>query len=225
MKVYRHLSQLVTLQSAHAKDGRYLAPEDLSVIEDGAVVFDNEIIHWVGETSNLPEEFKGLPSENLGGHVLVPEIIDSHTHAVFGGDRASEYADRLNGLSYEDIAKRGGGILFTMNETHKLSKPELFELARKRLEKIFSYGVGTVEVKSGYGLTYEKEKELSEIIQELKRHFLPRFRIFNTYLAAHDIPKNFKNSDAYLEQVVLPLMKELSEKKIIDAVDIFHEKN
>ncbi len=225
MKVYRHLSQLVTLQSAHAKDGRYLAPEDLSVIEDGAVVFDNEIIHWVGETSNLPEEFKGLPSENLGGHVLVPEIIDSHTHAVFGGDRASEYAHRLNGLSYEDIAKRGGGILFTMNETHKLSKPELFELARKRLEKIFSYGVGTVEVKSGYGLTYEKEKELSEIIQELKRHFLPRFRIFNTYLAAHDIPKNFKNSDAYLEQVVLPLMKELSEKKIIDAVDIFHEKN
>jgi len=225
MKVYRHLSQLVTLQSAYAKDGRYLVPQDLSVMEDGAVVFDNEIIHWVGETSKLPEEFKGLPSENLSGHVLVPEIIDSHTHAVFGGDRAREYADRLNGISYEDIAKRGGGILFTMSETHKLSKTELFELARKRLEKIFSYGVGTVEVKSGYGLTYEKEKELSEIIHELKIHFSPKFRIFNTYLAAHDIPKNFKNSEAYLEQVVLPLMKELTEKKIIDAVDIFHEKN
>jgi len=225
MRVYKHLSQLVTLESAVKKDGRHLVASDLSVIEDGAIVFDEKIIHWVGKTSELPLEFKTLSSLDLSGHVLLPEIIDSHTHAVFGGDRALEYAERLNGTSYEEIAKRGGGILFTMNETHKLNPNELFELAKCRLEKIFNYGVGTVEVKSGYGLSYAKEKELSEVIFRLKNHFSPRYQIFNTYLAAHDIPKDFPDSKTYLADVVLPLMKELADKKIIDAVDIFHEKN
>ncbi|MBA2404287.1 MAG: imidazolonepropionase, partial [Bdellovibrionales bacterium] len=148
-----------------------------------------------------------------------------HTHIVFGGDRAQEYADRLNGTPYEEIAKRGGGILFTMKETHEAGTEKLFEDGRERIQRLHSYGVGTIEIKSGYGLSFEKEKEISLVIARLKKHFSPQIQIFNTYLAAHDVPKTFSSSADYLDQVVLPLLKELAPLNIIDAVDIFHEKN
>jgi imidazolonepropionase len=225
MKALLHLSEILTLRSAHSKDGRKLLPSDMDLITDGAIVFDEHKILWVGKTSDLPEEYKDISSSTLNGHVLTPELIDSHTHIVFGGDRAQEYADRLNGIPYEDIAKRGGGILFTMSETLKATSEELFETARERIQRIFSYGIGTIEIKSGYGLSYEKEKDLSLVIDRLKKHFSPQIQIFNTYLAAHDVPKSFGSSKEYLDKVVIPLLKELAPLKIIDAVDIFHEKN
>ena len=225
MKAYIHLNQIATLQAAHLKDGRKLVPSDLSLIEDGAVVFNETEILWVGETKNLPEVYQVAPQISLKGHVLTPELVDSHTHIVFGGDRAQEYADRLNGTPYEEIAKRGGGILFTMKETNNADAESLFKNACERIERVYSYGVGTIEVKSGYGLSYAKEKEISLIIDRLKKHFAPRIQIFNTYLAAHDVPKNFASPAEYMQQVVLPLLKELAPLKIIDAVDIFHEKN
>lgn len=225
MKALLHLSEILTLKSAHSKDGRKLLPSDLDIISDGALVFDAHKILWVGKTSDLPDTYKEISSVTLTGHVLTPELIDSHTHIVFGGDRAQEYADRLNGIPYEDIAKRGGGILFTMSETLKSSSEELFESARERIQQIFSYGIGTIEIKSGYGLNYEKEKELSLVIDRLKKHFSPQIQIFNTYLAAHDVPKSFGSSKEYLDKVVIPLLIELAPLKIIDAVDIFHEKN
>lgn len=225
MKVYTDLNELVTLQGAHLKDGRRLSPEDLSVIRDGAIVFNEEKILWVGTKSEIPAEYNSLKSQSLAGHVLTPEIVDSHTHIVFGGDRSQEYADRLNGTPYEEIAKRGGGILFTMKETASSSADELFQSACNRIERLYSYGVGTIEIKSGYGLNFEKEKEISLVIDRLKKHFQPKIQIFNTYLAAHDVPRTFKSSSDYLEQVVLPLLKELAPLNIIDAVDIFHEKN
>ena len=225
MKAYTNLSQILTLENAYIKDGRKLTPSDLSLLSDGAIVFDNEKIHWLGKTKNLPQEFNDIPSFNLQGHVLTPELVDSHTHAVFGGNRSQEYVDRLNGISYEEIANRGGGILFTMRETQSSTSHELFSLAKERVERINSYGVGTIEIKSGYGLSYEKEKELSLIIDKLKKHFRNKITIFNTYLAAHDVPRIFSGTEEYLDRVVLPLLDELAPLKIIDAVDIFHEKN
>lgn len=225
MKAYIHLNQILTLKNAQAKDGRKLTPEDLSIIHDGAIVFDDKKILWVGTTGEMPEQYKSFPFKSLNGHVLTPEIVDSHTHIVFGGDRAQEYADRLNGIPYEEIAKRGGGILFTMKETQAAGNEALFETARERIQRLYSYGVGTIEIKSGYGLSFEKEKELSLVIARLKKHFSPQIQIFNTYLAAHDVPKTFSSSADYMEQVVLPLLKELAPLKVIDAVDIFHEKN
>lgn len=224
IKAYTNLNQIATLTGAHQKDGRKLIADDLSVIEDGAIAFNENEILWVGKTQDLPAEYESV-SINLKGHILTPEMVDSHTHIVFGGDRAQEYADRLNGTPYEEIAKRGGGILFTMKETQNTSAEELFQQAVKRIEQVHSYGIGTIEIKSGYGLSFQKEKELSLIIDRLKKHFHPRIQIFNTYLAAHDVPKTFQNSKHYLDKVVLPLLKELAPLKIIDAVDIFHEKN
>lgn len=225
MKTYTNLAQIVCLSSAHNKDGRNLNVTDLSIIEDAAIAFDDQKILWVGLSVDLPEVYKAHSVISLPDHVLTPELVDSHTHLIFGGDRAQEYADRLNGTPYEEIAKRGGGILFTMKETQTSSSEELFQLAKKRAEAIASYGVGTIEVKSGYGLSYEKEKELSLLIERLKKHLAPKIQIVNTYLAAHDVPKSFVSSQQYMDSVVLPLLEELAPLKIIDAVDIFHEKN
>jgi imidazolonepropionase len=225
MKAYIHLNEIVTLANAHLKDGRNLLPHDLCILSDGAIVFDENQILWVGPTSDLPAEYQSITTISLQGHILTPELVDSHTHLVFGGDRSQEYADRLNGTPYEEIAKRGGGILFTMKETRRATSEDLFKLAIDRILRIHSYGVSTIEIKSGYGLSFEKEKEISLIISRLKKHFSPKIQIFNTYLAAHDVPRDFSSSVEYMDQVVLPLLRDLAPLKIIDAVDIFHENN
>jgi imidazolonepropionase len=133
-------------------------------------------------------------AKNLSGHVLTPEIVDSHTHLVFGGDRAQEYADRLNGISYEDIAKRGDGILYTVKKTNEATMDELFDSACERIQRMQSYGVGTIEIKSGYGLNYQREYEITLLIHRLKKRFIHQVKIFNTFLAAHDVPKLSKTS-------------------------------
>lgn len=224
MKILKNLNEIVTLTGAHAKDGRNLLPEDLSIISDGAIVYNDEEILWVGRSQDLPHQYESK-AVSMKGHVLTPEIVDSHTHLIFGGDRAQEYVQRLNGVSYEDIAKGGGGILLTMNQTNAASLDELYQTAKKRIETISSYGVGTIEIKSGYGLNFEKEYELSLIIDRLKNEFAPRIQIKNTYMAAHDVPKTFSSSKSYLAEVVIPLLEKLAPLGIIDAVDIFHEKN
>ena len=224
IKVFKNLNEIVSLEGAHSKDGRHLSAQDLSIIPDGAIAFDQNEILWIGETKNLPDEFKKVAFP-LPGHVLTPEIVDSHTHIVFGGNRAQEYADRLNGITYEEIAKRGGGILLTMKQTNEASLDELFSTACERIERLYSYGIGTIEIKSGYGLNFEKEYEISLLIDKLKKKFSPRIQIFNTYLAAHDVPKSYNFSKDYLARVVVPLLEKLAPLKIIDAVDIFHEKN
>ncbi len=225
MKIYKNLNQIITLKSAYTKDGRNLLPSDLDIISDGAVVFTETQIEWVGPTSQLPTKYQDVPQLSLSGHVLTPEIVGSHTHLVFGGDRAQEYADRLNGVSYEEIAKKGGGIIYTSNQTNFSLLDDLFKKAMERINKIHSYGIGTIEIKSGYGLNFEKEYELSLLIDRLKKHFHPKVQIFNTYMAAHDVPKNFISSKQYMDNVVIPLLEKLAPLGIIDAVDIFHELN
>lgn len=223
MKGYKNLNQIITLEAAAKKDGRNLNPNDLSILKNAAIVFDDEIIHWVGHSGDIPKEYQNITFETLKDHILTPEVVDSHTHLVFGGNRAFEYSMRLNGADYEDIAKAGGGILSTMEQTITASEQELLDLAIERVERIHSYGVGTIEVKSGYGLTVESEKKISRVIHKLKQHFEGKVQILNTFLAAHAVPGSFKNSHEYLEKVVLPLMHELNDEKILDFVDIFHE--
>jgi imidazolonepropionase len=220
MYLLKNFNQIITLKSAHQKDGRSLLPVDLSIINDAAIIFDNEIIHWVGPTKDIPSDFKISQEKDMKGHILTPEVVDSHTHLVFGGNRSTEYSMRLNGADYQAIANAGGGILNTMKATNETSKDELIQLAKERIDRIHSYGVGTIEIKSGYALNYEKEKELTLIINELKKEYAGQIQIFNTFLAAHAVPQGF-TSKKYLEEVVIPLMTELKDS--IDAVDIFHE--
>lgn len=223
---YKNFNQVLTLKSAHKKDGRLLTPTDLSIIKNGAIAYDKDKIIWVGSSDNIPENLiNKVEWKDASGHVLTPEVVDSHTHLVFGGNRASEYSMRLNGADYEEIGKAGGGILSTMRSTNKASLDELFDKAVSRVEKIASYGVGTIEIKSGYSLNYDKEKEITFLIDRLKKHFGPSIKIINTFMPAHAVPHDFDSSHSYLHKVCLPLLKELGPLKIIDFVDIFHELN
>lgn len=223
MRVISPIKQLVTLEAVAKKDGRNIKEDDLSLIENAALVFDDDSIVWVGKASELPEEFKKFKTKDASHLVITPEIIDCHTHLVFAGNRAKEYVMRLGGADYQEIAKTGGGILSTMKATLNASADELFQLAVKRVERLHSLGIGTIEIKSGYGLTLDKERELSEIIDRLKKHFAPRVQILNTYMAAHAIPAAYSSSADYMKQVVLPLLEELAPKGILDFVDIFYE--
>jgi imidazolonepropionase len=223
MKVWKNLNQIATLDGVHNKDGRHLQPADIGIITNGSIVFDDSEIIWIGSTSKLPSEFKALDSIDLSGHCLTPELVDSHTHLVFAGDRSEEYTMRLNGADYQDIAKAGGGILSSVKATQQASREELLNLSRPRIQKMKSLGVGTIEIKSGYGLTVEHEQILSEVINELKKEFFPQVQIIRTMMAAHAVEKSFSTSSQYLESVVIPLIKNLSAKNLIDIIDIFHE--
>lgn len=223
INVYRNFSQIITLKKALEKDGRFLLPEDLDVITNGSLVFSEEKILWIGPDNSLPQKYLTEAHKDCRGHIITPEIVDSHTHLVFGGDRSFEYSMRLNGACYQDIANAGGGILATMEKTITASSEELFQGAVKKINEIHAYGVGTIEIKSGYGLTFESEIKLSHVIARLKKHFAPQVQILNTFMAAHAVPTSFDNSRKYMIEVVLPLLEELHQENIIDFVDIFHE--
>ncbi len=223
---YKNFNQILTLKSAHEKDGRSLDPLDLSIIEDGAIVFDEKEILWIGKTKSIPTKYVDSAKWKDGsGLVLTPEIVDSHTHLVFGGNRSKEYSMRLNGADYEEIGKAGGGILSTMSATNQASSDELFEKACERIKRISSYGVGTIEIKSGYALNFKKEKEITLLINKLKRHFEPSINIINTFMPAHAVPKEFETSNQYIHEMCIPLLNELAPLNVIDFVDIFHEVN
>lgn len=225
IQVYRNFSEIMTLTPAALKDGRNLVSQDLGLLKDASVVFNRDEVIWIGLDSELPSEYQSIESKDFSGKVLTPELVDSHTHLVFGGDRAYEYSMRLNGASYEDIASAGGGILNSMKGTNDLSRSELLNLAIERAKAIKSYGVGTIEVKSGYGLNFEKEYELSLIINDLKNIMRPEVQIINTFMAAHAVPKDYSSSYEYMKDVVLPLLDKLADDNILDCVDIFHEQN
>ncbi len=223
LRAYRHLRQVATLEDAWKKDGRHLRPEDLGLIDNAAVVVDGEAIAWVGEDRHLPQEFARAPMIELPRAVMVPEIVDAHTHLLFAGNRAGEYSLRLNGASYQDIARRGGGILSTVKATRAASEEELYQSALSRIEEMRARGVGTIEIKSGYALDRQGEKALTKLIGQIKKECAPQVQIVNTYMAAHAVPPEYTSSRHYLKEVALPLMRELAEAGLIDAVDIFHE--
>lgn len=223
MKGIKNLSQILTLSSAWKKDGRKPRNEDLGVIENGTIVFDDNEILWVGPTTDIPPSFSHVQFKDGSGHCLTPEIVDSHTHVIFGGNRAAEYSMRLNGADYQAIANAGGGILSTMTQTNALNKEQLFEISKERIERISNYGVGTIEIKTGYGLNIDKEIECAEVINELKKHFSSRVQIFSTFMPAHAIPKGYKSGFDYLNDVVYPAFEKVLPLGIIDAADIFFE--
>ena len=223
LKALENIKQLVSLKKAWEKDGRNLVPEDLDTLNDAGVVYNEDEILWAGPSDHVPSGLKDAEKIDCSDLVVTPEIVDCHTHLVFGGTRAKEYAMRLNGADYQELAKNGGGILSTVKATNQTSFDELRASACERIDRIHNFGVGSLEIKSGYGLNREKEEELSYLIDDLKKCYANTVQIKNTFLAAHAIPPEYLNSRHYLTDVVLPLFEDLVSKNIIDAVDIFHE--
>ncbi len=192
------------------------------LIEDGAIAVDQGRIKWVGKNSDIPETYKDFPIKDLNGKLVTPTLIDCHTHLVYGGNRAREFELRLEGASYEEIARAGGGIISTVKGTREMSEEALVEMALPRLDSLISEGVDVVEVKSGYGLTIDDELKMLRAARKLGHE--RNVSIKTTYLAAHAIPPEYDGkSDDYIEEVVLPGLEQGAREGLIDAVDAFCE--
>lgn len=191
------------------------------VIDDGAIAIADGAIAWVGSTASIPNN-EVREARSLSGHWVTPALIDCHTHLVFGGDRSAEFEQRLSGVSYEDIARAGGGILSTVHATRNSSSDELFESASKRLQMLQADGVATVEIKTGYGLDVATEIKMLEVANRLSES--SAITIQTTLLAAHAIPPEFKNdADSYIELICEELIPLVAERELANAVDAYCE--
>jgi imidazolonepropionase len=198
--------------------------EHARVFERGAIVTRNARISWIGDEQALPTEPGDSPYKihDLGGAWVTPGLIDCHTHLVFAGTRAHEYAERLRGVSYEEIARRGGGILSTVRAVRAASEQQLFDESAPRLESLLAEGVTTVEIKSGYGLTLADEAKMLRVARSLAQEFPVTVR--TTLLAAHTVPPEYKGrADEYIDTIIHQWLPELHDEGIVDAVDIFCE--
>lgn len=196
-------------------------PDDY--IRDAALVVENGKIVWLGPKSACPTAYAAWEHINLNGNWVTPGFIDCHTHLVYGGNRADEFAMRLAGISYEEIAKRGGGIVSTVNATRALSEEALFAASAPRLQALIQEGVTTVEIKSGYGLDLATERKMLRVAKQLGEYF--GINVYTTFLGAHALPPEYAGrADDYIDLVCNEMLPTLHSEGLIDAVDIFCEK-
>ena len=220
ISVFTHASLIYTGEAIVNKEGRMLHPEDTSAISDGAIVFDSKTILWVGPTAELPTEYESARVTDLKlKRSIMPGLIDSHTHLVFAGSRAEEFARRCAGATYQEIAAEGGGILTTVKATRAASIEELFELAIKRALIAYRFGVRTMECKSGYGLDHETEIKCLKVIQHLKAA-LPQMTFISTYLGAHAIPTDQKRAK-YIDEMLHKTLPMIADQKLAEVCDVF----
>lgn len=193
-----------------------------AVIEGGAVAIEGERIAWTGPESALPAAHAAAPAQDLGGRLVTPAPIDCHTHLVFGGNRAREFALRLEGASYEEIARAGGGIVSTVGATRDATEDALLDGALTRADALIAEGVATIEVKSGYGLDIETELKMLRVARRIAE--MRPVRVRTSFLGAHAIPAEYKGeSAAYLREVCLPALDQAHAEGLVDAVDGFCE--
>ncbi|MGS0677442.1 imidazolonepropionase [Shewanella sp. 125m-1] len=198
-------------------------------ITDAALAVQDGKIAWVGKRSELPEfDVFATPIYKGKGGWITPGLIDAHTHLIFAGNRANEFELRLQGASYEEIARSGGGIISTVKACREADEAELFELGRQRLNALAKEGVTTVEIKSGYGLDIETELKILRVARELGKHH--HVDVKTTFLGAHAIPPEYKDalgsterSDAYVDLVINEMLPRVIAENLADAVDVFCE--
>jgi imidazolonepropionase len=209
-----HNARLATLNPQAGPDG-------WGLIERGAILTEGERIAWVGALTELPADLKPARSVDLGGALVTPGLVDCHTHLVYGGHRAAEFEMRLNGASYEAIARAGGGIRSTVAATRQASEGELLQAATARAQALLAEGVTTLEIKSGYGLSLDAEARCLRVARALGQSLGVDVR--TTFLGAHALPPEFDGQpDAYID-AVCDWMPQLHAQGLVDAVDAFCE--
>ena len=192
-----------------------------SIIEDAAIVTSGAYIEWIGPQDQV-EETDYENCTDLGGAWVTPGLIDCHTHTVFGGNRSGEFEQRLQGVSYADIAAAGGGIASTVRATRAATEDELYISAERRLRHLLKDGVTTVEMKSGYGLDLENEGKLLRVIRRLGN--TQPVTVRSTCLAAHALPPEYANrADDYIHHICNEMLPALAAEGLVDAVDAFCE--
>ena len=194
------------------------------MIDKGAIGILNGRIEWLGTTAGIVNSIETLAKEvvDAQGCLLTPGLIDCHTHLVFAGNRSDEFEQRLNGVSYEEIAKNGGGILSTVKATRAASFDQLYTQSLPRLQALMSEGVTTVEIKSGYGLNFETELKMLNVAKKLGEE--NNIRVKTTLLAAHAVPPEYKNkADDYVDLICSEIIPKISELGVADCIDAFCE--
>ena len=211
-RIWRH-ARLATLAPGRA---------GLGEVEEGMVACAGGRIVYAGPASNAPAGLEAAESIDCEGRWITPGLIDCHTHLVHGGNRAHEFEQRLAGVSYEAIARAGGGIVSTMNATRASTEEQLVHSALPRLDALLAEGVTTVEIKSGYGLALEHERKQLRAARELGRR--RPVSVVTTFLGAHAVPPEFRNNaEAYLSSVCEQMIPAIARENLADAVDAFCE--
>lgn len=221
--ILTNIKQLLQIRSLETKKVSGIEMNSLPLLENAFLIIQNDSIIDYGLMQNLPN----IVSDQIidcTDRIVLPTWCDSHTHLVYAGNREQEFVDRINGLSYEEIANRGGGILNSAKKLNQTSEIDLYEQAQKRLLEVMRLGTGAIEIKSGYGLTVAGELKMLRVIQELKQKFeLP---IKATFLGAHAFPTEYKdNQDGYIDLIINLMLPEIAADGLADFIDVFVETN
>lgn len=197
--------------------------QKLNTIENAYLILKEDVIDDFGKMSELKEENVYEKVIDASGKMVFPSFCDSHTHLVYAGSREIEYGDKIRGLSYEEIAKRGGGILNSAKLLHETSEDSLYEQALARINEIIGFGTGAVEIKSGYGLTVEDELKMLRVIKRLKE--TTPITIKSTFLGAHAVPAEYKGKqDEYVDLVINEMIPMVASEDLADYIDVFCDK-
>ncbi|HEV7834167.1 MAG TPA: imidazolonepropionase [Caballeronia sp.] len=193
------------------------------VLENAAIVVRDGRIEWFGAEADIPSAFAGAASHDLEGRIVTPGLVDCHTHLVYAGNRSKEFAMRLEGASYEDIAKAGGGIVSTVRNTRTASEDDLFAQSLRRLDALLAEGVTALEIKSGYGLDLATERKMLRVARRLAA--ARPVTIVTTFLGAHALPPEYTGrADDYIAHVCDQMLPTLASEGLVDAVDVFCER-
>ena len=217
-----NIKELVQVRDEFVRKVSGTEMKTLPSIKNAFLRIDNEKIEDFGSMSDL-KDFNADQVIDARGQIILPAWCDSHTHLVFAGHREAEFVDRINGLSYEEIAARGGGILNSSKMLQDSSEQELFEQASQRLQEVIQQGTGAIEIKSGYGLTPEAEVKMLRVIKTLAASY--PISIKATFLGAHAFPEAYKdNPGAYVDLICKKMIPEIAEAELADYIDVFCEK-
>ena len=196
--------------------------QHLPTIENAFLYIENEHIVEYGSMDNC-KNFKALKTFDALGKLVLPAWCDSHTHIVYAGNREQEFVDRIKGLSYTEIANRGGGILNSAKMLHNTSEDDLYHQSSQRVKQVIKLGTGALEIKSGYGLTLESELKMLRVIKRIKENF--PIKIKATFLGAHAFPEAYLNDkQGYINLIINKMIPKIAEEKLVDFIDVFCEK-
>ncbi len=217
--IIKNAGELLTLSSSFKEES------GLGMIQKGAVAIKKGRVFWIGKTEEMSGKFSlsrdGREIDGTG-KVVMPGLIDAHTHLIFAGSRENEFEQRIQGLSYQEIAGRGGGILSTVEATRNSSFDELLSLGKRRLDRMLSKGVTTVEAKSGYGLSLRDEMKILRVMKALQESH--SIDIVPTFLGAHTVPKEFREDRAhYVDLLTEEMIPQVAQERLAEFCDVFCE--
>ena len=220
------LINIKKLLQIRSLDTSYVSGKEMDVlpfIESAYLLINNDIIEEFGEMKNSPKNLEKFRVIDCKDKMVLPSWCDSHSHIVFSGNRSNEFIDRIKGLSYNEIANNGGGILNSVDILRNTSKEDLLKQSTIRVKEVINQGTGAIEIKSGYGLNMESEKKMLEVISKIKKQ--NNITVKATFLGAHAFPREFTdNKSEYIDLIVNKMMPQYNEARLIDFVDVFCEK-